>query len=127
MSVLGAYLAKRFNNQQDFTDSQKRQISEGINRGIPYMFKKFDRSVNEKNPDGVYATRHRCEETGRNMPTIADYQLFCEFIDFKYFKNGEFDNFDWESLYPRLKIWHDTLWLDQDDFALKHSLGLREV
>ena len=61
-------------------------MKEALTKSIPYAFKKLERSMIERNKDGIYATDLKCPETGENMPSIADYQLFCEFIDYKYFK-----------------------------------------
>ena len=62
------------------------------------------------------------------MPSIADYQLFCEFVDFEYFKYGELENLkNWGASHPRLKIWYDALNSDSNEEAKKWGKGLREV
>jgi len=47
------------------------------------------------NPNGVFLTKHSCKESGLNLPSIADFQLYNEFVDFKYLKYGELDEFKW--------------------------------
>ena len=106
MGVFGTFLTKRFKNQEEFTEEQKALIKLSFEKTIPYMFKKLDRRVNMMNPDGTFLTRHVCPENGKNMPSIADIQLYNEFVDFKYLKYGELDHFKWQELYPRLNKWH---------------------
>lgn len=91
------------------------------------MFKKLDRRVNMMNPDGTFLTKHVCPETGKNMPSIADIQLYNEFVDFKYLKYGELDHFKWQELYPRLYKWHLAMSQDDDEFIMEHTRGVREV
>ena len=101
-------------------------MTEALGRSIPYAFKRLERSILEKNKDGIYATALQCRETGQNIPSIADYQLFCEFIDFKYFKEGELEHFvEWDIKHPRLKVWYDALNSDESEEAVKWSRGLR--
>ena len=96
MGAIQPMMAKRFKNKAELTSEQKQNVKEAFNRTIPYAFKRLERSILVKNKEGVYATSLKCPKSGENIPSIADYQLFCEFIDFEYFKEGELDHFsDW--------------------------------
>ena len=68
--------------------------------------KKFNRLVCQTNPDGTFLSQ--LEHKGHNMPSIADYQLMFEFLDYRYLSRGEL-SVDWRSLYPRLVKWHDAM------------------
>lgn len=103
-------------------------MKEALSKSIPYAFKKLERNMLVNNENGIYSTSLKCHLTGENMPSIADYQLFCEFIDYKYFKEGELSHLDdWGSTYPRLKVWYDALNHSEDESAVKWSKGLRKV
>lgn len=127
MGAIQPMMAKRF-KKTELTSEQQQNIKEAFMRTIPYAFKRLERSLLEKNKEGIYGTSLKCPISGENIPSIADYQLFCEFIDFEYFKKGELDHFSldiWGQKHPRLKIWYDALKSDQNEEALKWSKGLR--
>lgn len=91
------------------------------------MFKKFDRLVTQSNPNGTFLTKLGCASSGENIPSIADYQLIHEFIDFNYLKYGELDHIKWRETYPRLVKWHDAMLVDDSPHAVKYTSGLRAV
>ena len=91
------------------------------------MFKRFDRFLRQCNPDGTYLTTLKDPETGHNIPSIADFQLINEFLDYRHFGKGELDSLKWRELYPRLVKWHDTMLFSESQQAQAENRGVRSV
>ena len=83
------------------------------------MMQKFNDHLLLKNENGLYLTA--LEHEGESIPSIADYLLMHEFLDYRYLKYNELDHIKWETTYPRIKIWHDAM-MDSSNWN-KNNLG----
>ena len=67
----------------------------------------------DKNPNGVFSTTLKFE--GKYIPSIADFQLIQEFLDYRYFAKNELDHINWREKFPRLKLWHDEILFSENE------------